>query len=116
MRHHLLALRVLLTPVSIGDELCGIPQAVDTPHEELMKKEIDMGLPRISTQEEWLAARKELLSEEQNLARARDALIVERRRLPMVEIIKDYAFDGPEGRAAGPLRGPPSAHRLPRHV
>lgn len=57
-----------------------------------------MGLPRISTQEEWLAARKELLSEEQDLARARDALIVERRRLPMVEIIKDYAFDGPEGR------------------
>lgn len=60
--------------------------------------EIDMGLPQVATQEEWLAARQELRATEEELARAREALTVERRRLPMVEIIKDYAFDGPQGR------------------
>jgi predicted dithiol-disulfide oxidoreductase (DUF899 family) len=62
-----------------------------------MEKEIGMGLPRIATQAEWLAAREELLAEEQELGRARDALVVKRRGLPMVEIIKDYAFGGPKG-------------------
>lgn len=57
-----------------------------------------MELPRNTTQEEWLAARQELRATEEELARAREALTVERRRPPMVEIIKDYAFDGPEGR------------------
>ena len=60
--------------------------------------EIDMGLPEVATQEEWLAARQELRAMEEELARAREALTVERRRLPMVEVIKDYAFDGPQGR------------------
>jgi predicted dithiol-disulfide oxidoreductase (DUF899 family) len=54
-----------------------------------------MSLPRIVTREEWLAARKELLAEEKHLTRQRDALNIERRNLPMVEIEKDYVFDGP---------------------
>lgn len=53
-----------------------------------------MGLSRITTQEEWLIARQELLAREKELARMRDALSVERRLLPMVEIIKDYMFEG----------------------
>src|SRR5689334_11622932 len=57
-----------------------------------------MSLPRIATHEEWLAARKELLAKEKNLTRQRDALSTERRNLPMVEIVKDYQFDGPGGR------------------
>ena len=57
-----------------------------------------MSLPRIATREEWLAARKELLAKEKNLTRQRDALSTERRNLPMVEIVKDYQFDGPDGR------------------
>jgi predicted dithiol-disulfide oxidoreductase (DUF899 family) len=56
-----------------------------------------MSLPEIVTQEQWLAARKELLAKEKAATRARDALSAERRRLPMVEITKDYVFDGPEG-------------------
>ena len=57
-----------------------------------------MSLPRIATREEWLAARKDLLVKEKEFTRRRDALNIERRNLPMVEVTKDYAFDGPDGR------------------
>lgn len=54
-------------------------------------------LPEIVSQEEWLAARKELLEKEKEATRALDALAAERRRLPMVRIDKDYVFEGKEG-------------------
>ena len=57
-----------------------------------------MSLPKIVTREEWLAARKELLAKEKEMTRARDALSADRRRLPMVEITKDYVFEGPQGK------------------
>ena len=56
-----------------------------------------MTLPEITTREKWLAARKELLAREKELTRQRDALNADRRRLPMVEIEKDYVFTGPDG-------------------
>ncbi len=56
-----------------------------------------MSLPKIASREEWLAARKALLDKEKELTRERDALNVERRNLPMVEVEKDYVFDGPDG-------------------
>jgi predicted dithiol-disulfide oxidoreductase (DUF899 family) len=56
-----------------------------------------MNLPRIASREQWLEERKQLLAKEKELTRARDALNVERRNLPMVEITKDYVFEGPEG-------------------
>ena len=56
-----------------------------------------MSLPPIVTREEWVAARKELLAREKELTRARDALNADRRRLPMVEVTKDYVFEGPQG-------------------
>jgi len=56
-----------------------------------------MSLPRIASREEWLTSRKELLAKEKDLTRQRDALSIERRNLPMVEIEKDYTFDGPDG-------------------
>jgi len=56
-----------------------------------------MSYPKVVSQEEWLAARKELLTEEKAMTRARDALNVKRRELPMVKIEKEYVFDGPEG-------------------
>jgi predicted dithiol-disulfide oxidoreductase (DUF899 family) len=58
-----------------------------------------MSLPRIATRDEWLAARTQLLAREKELTRQRDALSAERRRLPMVEIDKDYVLDGPGGPA-----------------
>jgi predicted dithiol-disulfide oxidoreductase (DUF899 family) len=56
-----------------------------------------MSLPRIATRDEWLAARNDLLAKEKDLTRRRDALNVQRRSLPMVEIKKDYVFQGPRG-------------------
>jgi predicted dithiol-disulfide oxidoreductase (DUF899 family) len=57
-----------------------------------------MSLPRIASRDDWLAARKELLAAEKDLTGQRDALNIERRNLPMVEIDKEYEFDGPEGK------------------
>jgi predicted dithiol-disulfide oxidoreductase (DUF899 family) len=56
-----------------------------------------MSLPQIASRDEWRKAREELLVKEKAATRARDALNAERRRLPMVEIDKDYRFDGPDG-------------------
>jgi predicted dithiol-disulfide oxidoreductase (DUF899 family) len=58
-----------------------------------------MSLPEIVSRDEWLAARTALLDREKELTRARDTLNAERRRLPMVEITKDYRFTGPGGEA-----------------
>jgi predicted dithiol-disulfide oxidoreductase (DUF899 family) len=59
-----------------------------------------MNLPQVVSRDEWLAARKELLAREKELTRQRDELNVERRRLPMVRIEKEYAFEGPDGKAS----------------
>jgi predicted dithiol-disulfide oxidoreductase (DUF899 family) len=56
-----------------------------------------MSLPEIASQEDWLAARKELLLREKELTRRGDALNADRRRMPMVRIDKDYTFTGPDG-------------------
>jgi predicted dithiol-disulfide oxidoreductase (DUF899 family) len=58
-----------------------------------------MSLPDVVSRAEWLAARRELLAEEKEMTRRRDALNAKRRRLPMVEIEKDYVFTGPGGQA-----------------
>jgi predicted dithiol-disulfide oxidoreductase (DUF899 family) len=58
-----------------------------------------MNLPPIVSAEEWQAAREAILAKEKEATRARDALAAERRRLPMVRIDKDYAFDGADRKA-----------------
>jgi predicted dithiol-disulfide oxidoreductase (DUF899 family) len=58
-----------------------------------------MALPEVVSPEEWLAARKALLAKEKDFTRQRDALVTERRLLPMVRIEKQYVFEGPEGTA-----------------
>ena len=59
-----------------------------------------MNLPGVVSPTEWEAASEGLLAKEKEATRARDALAAERRRLPMVEIKKDYAFEGPDGKAS----------------
>src|ERR1044072_3346397 len=54
-------------------------------------------LPDVVSREEWLTARRELLSTEKELTRARDRLNADRRRLPMVRVDEPYEFDGPGG-------------------
>jgi len=52
----------------------------------------------IVTRDQWIAARKTLLSREKELTRLRDQIARERRALPWVRIEKNYVFDTPEGR------------------
>lgn len=54
--------------------------------------------PKIVSQAEWLTARKAHLLKEKELTRLRDTVSAERRRLPMVKVEKDYAFEGPRGK------------------
>jgi predicted dithiol-disulfide oxidoreductase (DUF899 family) len=61
-----------------------------------------MDSPRVVSQEEWLAARKDLLAKEKEASHAKDALDAARRALPMVEIDKKYSFAGPDGAAGLP--------------
>jgi predicted dithiol-disulfide oxidoreductase (DUF899 family) len=53
---------------------------------------------RVVSPEEWLAARKALLSKEKEFTRLRDRLSAERRELPWVRVDKEYVFDGPDGK------------------
>jgi predicted dithiol-disulfide oxidoreductase (DUF899 family) len=64
-----------------------------------MSERSDMNLPPVVSAEEWQAVRDALLVKEKEATRARDALAAERRRLPRVQIDKDYRFDGPNGSA-----------------
>src|SRR6476469_2035431 len=57
-----------------------------------------MNLPKVVSRQEWLEARKALLEKEKEVTRARDEIAAERRALPMVEVEKDYVFDGPDGK------------------
>ena len=65
-----------------------------------MTKKNRTALPKIVPQADWEAAHDTLLEKEKTATRARDALAAERRRLPMVEIEKDYVFEGPSGQAS----------------
>jgi predicted dithiol-disulfide oxidoreductase (DUF899 family) len=55
--------------------------------------------PIVSVQE-WEQAREALLVKEKEVTRAQDALAAERRRMPWVAVDKEYAFDGPDGKAS----------------
>ena len=54
--------------------------------------------PDIVTEDQWLAARLELLREEKKLLRLQDELAARRRRLPWLKIGKNHVFTGPTGR------------------
>src|SRR5258706_2209388 len=53
---------------------------------------------KIVSRDEWISARKKLLAKEKESTRVRDQLSAERRKLPWVEIVKNYVFDAPEGK------------------
>jgi predicted dithiol-disulfide oxidoreductase (DUF899 family) len=63
------------------------------------KEASKVNLPQVVSQDEWRAARDRLLAKEKEATRARDALAAERRRMPMARIDKEYAFEGPDGKA-----------------
>ena len=59
-----------------------------------------MKTPPIVSQQEWEAARQQLLVKEKALTRSRDALAAERRRMPWMAVDKKYEFDGPKGKVS----------------
>jgi predicted dithiol-disulfide oxidoreductase (DUF899 family) len=59
-----------------------------------------MTSPHIVSREEWLAARQELLIKEKEATHARDRLNAARRQLPMVQLDKEYIFEGPAGQVS----------------
>jgi predicted dithiol-disulfide oxidoreductase (DUF899 family) len=54
--------------------------------------------PPVSSREEWLQQRLELLQREKDLMHQKDRVSAARRRLPMVKLDKNYTFEGPEGK------------------
>ena len=54
--------------------------------------------PPIVSQDQWLDARKKLLTHEKEQTKHYDRVNAERRRLPMVKVEKGYTFDGPGGK------------------
>ena len=59
-----------------------------------------MNTPPIVSREKWETELARLLVKEKALTRARDALAAERRRMPWLEVDRQYQFDGPQGRAS----------------
>jgi predicted dithiol-disulfide oxidoreductase (DUF899 family) len=53
---------------------------------------------RVVSQEDWLAARRQLLRKEKEFTRLRDQLSAERRELPWLMVEKEYVFDTPDGK------------------
>ena len=64
------------------------------------KPNLAMNTPAIVSQEEWEAARQQLLVKEKTLTRSRDVLAAERRRMPWLSVDKKYEFDGPKGKVS----------------
>lgn len=52
---------------------------------------------KIVSRETWLEARRDLLAQEKEFTRQRDALSASRRQLPWVKVEKDYRFDTKAG-------------------
>jgi predicted dithiol-disulfide oxidoreductase (DUF899 family) len=64
------------------------------------KGQLAMNTSPIVLQQEWEAARQQLLVKEKALTGARDALAAERRRMPWLAVDKKYEFDGPKGKVS----------------
>jgi len=56
--------------------------------------------PPVVPQSEWEAARQELLIQEKELTRARDAMAAQRRRMPWMAVENKYEFEGPRGKTS----------------
>src|SRR5258705_13652370 len=62
------------------------------------KKPTKTNRPKVVSEKEWPAARKDLLNAEKEFTRQRDALSAKRRELPWVKVEKNHLFDGPNGK------------------
>ena len=63
-----------------------------------MKTRSSKNPPKVSTPEQWLVARLELLREEKEFTRLGDRLAQRHRELPWVKMTKPYSFESPRGK------------------
>jgi predicted dithiol-disulfide oxidoreductase (DUF899 family) len=63
------------------------------------RKESEMNLPEVVSQQEWEAANERLIAKEKALMKQSDAIAAERRRQPIMRIEKEYEFEGASGKA-----------------
>src|SRR5579859_4134831 len=66
-------------------------------HRGITKEEEHMTDHKVATQQEWQAARDELLQREKDHTRVGDELARQRRELPWVRVETDYRFETSEG-------------------
>ena len=66
------------------------------------KAEPTLARPPVVSQNEWDAALTALLEREQTVAAAMHELAAARKRMPMVRVEHDYAFEGPDGQRSLP--------------
>src|SRR5258706_1639719 len=69
-------------------------------NKEQGKGHLAMNTPPIVSQQEWEAARQQLLVKEKTLTGSRDALAADRRRMPWMAVDKKYEFDAPKGKVS----------------
>lgn len=62
------------------------------------RKKRELNPAKIASREQWLIARKDLLTREKELTRLRDEVSRHRRELPWVKIEKEYVFDTSDGK------------------
>ena len=72
--------------------------AAITESSKQQSKGTAMKTPPIVSQQEWEAARQQMLVKEKAFTRSRDALAAERRRMPWTLVEKNYKFEGPNGK------------------
>src|ERR1700738_3819784 len=54
--------------------------------------------PKVTSQAQWLSARKQLRTKEKEFTRLRDEVSRQRRELPWERVEKKYVFDAPGGK------------------
>ncbi len=57
---------------------------------------------KVVSEPEWLKERQKLLVKEKEFTRSEEELNLERRALPWVRVVKEYAFEGPKGKLTLP--------------
>src|ERR1041384_1644347 len=65
---------------------------------ELETKTSEVNPTKLASREQWLIARKDLLTREKELTRLRDEVSRHRRELPWVKTEKNYIFEGAGGK------------------
>jgi predicted dithiol-disulfide oxidoreductase (DUF899 family) len=66
--------------------------------EETMNALASVSPHKFVSQDEWLAARRDLLHEEKRLTKQQQRVAAARRELPWMKVTKEYVFDTPRGK------------------